>query len=119
MRPMVSRKMREGVYERDGYRCTRCGDIRPLSIHHRINRGMGGSKLRDHPACLLTLCVFCNSLLESSPTAAGTARARGWKLRSHQDPLAVPVYDPYDGTWYLLTDDYERVRTDPPGRDIA
>ncbi|MFD7753277.1 HNH endonuclease [Streptomyces sp. NPDC059757] len=32
------------VHDRDGGVCVRCGSDRDLTIHHRVNRGMGGAR---------------------------------------------------------------------------
>lgn len=109
------------ILDRDGNRCIRCGAVGDTLVpNHRANRGMGGSKSRETPANVVSMDSFCNSLIENSPTAARTARMRGWKLQSWHNPLEEPIYDPYDRLWYLLTDDYERVRTDPaPSREVT
>lgn len=90
-----SRKVRATVLERDQYQCVACG--KPVgmpgswwSIQHRVARGVGGGNV---PQNLLTLC--------GSATSAGCHRraedrdpefhARGYWLRSDEDPALVPV----------------------------
>lgn len=103
----VTPKARDLVYQRDGDKCAHCGNTFGLTIQHRANRGMGGSKLRDGPENLLTLCWQSNTRLESDSAFADLGRAMGWKLRSWQDPTEVPVRY-YDGNTYTLTDRFTR-----------
>lgn len=103
----VPRKTRALVLARDGDRCAHCGTSFGLTIQHRINRQMGGSKTRDTPAHLLTLCADSNTRLESDSSFADLGRLMGWKLRSWDDPEATPVRY-YDGNTYQLTDRFTR-----------
>lgn len=32
------------VFDRDGGACVRCGARESLTVHHRVNRGMGGAR---------------------------------------------------------------------------
>lgn len=104
---MNPRKARDLVFQRDGDRCAHCGTSFGLTIQHRINRQMGGSKTRDTPAHLLTLCHASNVRLEADSAFADLGRAMGWKLRSWQDPTEVPVRY-FDGSTYTLTDRFTR-----------
>lgn len=91
------------VWERDGGRCRNCG--RTLtgqrgvdwSIHHRLPRGMGGTRTasKDDPRYLLLLCgsgnTGCHGWMESHRTEA---YALGFLLRHTlppTDPETVPV----------------------------
>ncbi len=89
------------VVQRDGWACVFCGlDIsgrergRDWSIHHRIPRGMGGSKdpRLSLPANLVVLCgsgvTGCHGGVESYREGA---RARGLLLHRIEDPTEVPV----------------------------
>lgn len=91
----VTPKVRKLVYERDGERCVRCGQANGLTIQHRVSKGMGGSKLYDEPAYLVTMCNPCNVGLESNYERAEEGRFNGWKLPRHSkppvDPEKVPV----------------------------
>lgn len=89
--------------------CIHCGDLERVSPHHRRNRGMGGSKLRNNPANIIVLCSWLNSLLESDAEAAEIARRVGWKLSAGQDPLTVAVFYPKNRSWYRLDDNFNRV----------
>ena len=35
-------------------------------LHHRANRGAGGSRILDHPAVLVLVCSLCNSRAEDA-----------------------------------------------------
>lgn len=50
-------KKRARIYERDGYRCVRCGATTNLTLDHRIPRSKGGSDADDN---LQTMCAPCN-----------------------------------------------------------
>ena len=70
---------RQLVLERDGYRCVSCrssiyGHGQGFSIHHRMPRGMGGTRNPEVnlPANLLLLC------------GSGTTGCHGW-LESHRE----------------------------------
>lgn len=59
-RGMVSNKMRFSIYERDGYRCRRCGvseRYATLEIDHMIPISKGGKSTYEN---LQTLCHKCN-----------------------------------------------------------
>ena len=90
--------------ERDGG-CVHCGDVVTAVPNHRQNRGMGGSRKRNHPANIVVLCSEINGLIESDPVWATRAREYGWKLRPWDDPLFVPVYEPMWGVWWRLDDE--------------
>lgn len=102
-----------GILTRDGNRCLHCGTSDRLSIQHRVNRGMGGSKdPRIHaPSNLLTICWAFNVQMESQPDMAELGRKYGWKLTRDQDPLTVPVWDAQAQLWYRLDDEYNRTPT--------
>lgn len=93
---------------RDPY-CPHCGLGMPYLVpHHRKNRGMGGSKLLNNPANLLMVCADLNGKMEQQSQVAEDARLYGWKLKSWEDPLEVPVYDAWSGQVYKLKDDYTK-----------
>jgi hypothetical protein len=93
---------------RDPY-CIHCGIGVPYLVpHHRANRGMGGSKLRDNPSNILLVCALLNGAMEQQSQVAEDARRYGWKLESWQDPAIVPVYDAMTGFTYRLKDDYSK-----------
>jgi hypothetical protein len=97
----VSAETAETVVARDQWSCVGCGmGIMGLergvgwSIHHRIPRGMGGSKdpKISAPSNLVVLCgsgsTGCHGDAESYRDAA---RARGLLVWRSQDPAEVPV----------------------------
>lgn len=90
---------------RDGG-CVHCGETESVAPHHRVNRGMGGSKLRDNAANIVVLCSEFNGLIESDDRAADVARLYGWKLRAWEKPLETPLWHAGSKTWRLLQDDW-------------
>lgn len=106
----VSPKVRSQVFERDCKCCVACGTSYGLTIQHRINRGMGGSKRLDGYANLLTLCFACNTALESDAAFAEKGRDMGWKVHRNRgiDPADIPVFYHGDSRQWLLDDDGER-----------
>jgi hypothetical protein len=92
---------------RDNY-CLHCGEIEAISPQHRINRGMGGSKLRSNSANLIVLCSQLNNLIEADSWYQSMALRYGWKVPSWEKPEAVPVFDGISGVWYLLDNDWGR-----------
>lgn len=110
---MLSKAIRDKVIQRDHSTCWHCGESEAISIQHRQNRGMGGSKTRDRLDNLIVLCSAFNVLIESDATAAGFARDKGWKLSSWDD-YTTPVFNKNFGKWYLLTQSGEKIETTPP-----
>ena len=109
---MIAKKKREVITARDGERCVACGAVWQLTIHHRINRGSGGSKLFDGYEFLLTVCNPCNVSFESSAEVAEMARSLGYKLSRNANPpldaTKIPVYYQYLSKWYHLDADGEK-----------
>lgn len=94
------------ILDRDGWACVCCGLTVaqvPLTVHHRRNRGAGGSRdpRTNGPANGIACCRSCNDLMEASAARATEARARGWKLVHGQDPHLVPVVDWAGRAWLL------------------
>jgi 5-methylcytosine-specific restriction endonuclease McrA len=57
-------RLRAAVFRRDRYRCVICdapGVVSGLDIHHADPKGMGGSRLLDDPANLVSLCRACHT----------------------------------------------------------
>jgi hypothetical protein len=102
----MTRKQFQKYLERDRgcWHCGTTGD--DLIPHHRQNRGMGGSLLRDVPSNIIALCAEANGLLESNAAFAELGRKFGWKLRNHEIPTQVPVFG--HGGWWLLNDDFTK-----------
>lgn len=97
------------VYDRDGGACVRCGGRQDLTIHHRVNRGMGGAREPwiNQAHNLLTACTTCNGWFEDNPRES---YENGWKVRRPQLPGEVEVRYP-DGSLYVLTPDGVRRTT--------
>lgn len=93
---------------RDGAYCLRCGTRESLSVQHRANRGMGGSKLAGRPSNLIVLCIEDNVALEQDAGRAEQARDCGWKLSKFADPSEQPVLDVLERVWFQPTDDWTR-----------
>ena len=110
----LSPYIRRRLEQRDQY-CLHCGETNDLVIHHRKNRGMGGSKILDLYENLLRVCNYYNSAMEADAQTAEQARGWGHKLESWQG-LDEYVYDRCDGNWYeLLPDGTKKSMTWEPG----
>jgi hypothetical protein len=105
----IPKKIRDLIRARDQH-CYHCGVEEDLVPHHRINRGMGGSKLLDTPDNLMMVCAVYNGLMESDILTARNARGWGHKLAVWED-TARPVFDVVGGWWFLLPDG-SRVRVE-------
>ncbi|MFJ4342619.1 HNH endonuclease [Streptomyces sp. NPDC088915] len=100
--------VRQLVFHRDGGRCVRCGTIRDLTIHHRVNRGMGGARELwiNQPHNLLLVCRICNSWFEDHPRES---YSDGWKVRRPMLPSEMAVTYP-GGAQFVLYPDGTRAR---------
>ncbi|RSS86992.1 hypothetical protein EF903_17930 [Streptomyces sp. WAC05292] len=105
------------VHQRDGGRCVRCDSPRDLTIHHRVNRGMGSSREEwiNQPHNLLLVCTTCNSWFEDHPRESYSS---GWKVRRPMRPDEMTVIYP-GGAEYVLRADGTRARVMPPRRTSA
>lgn len=89
--------------------CYHCGQTADLIPHHRANRGHGGKNAKaSQPANIVTMCAEINGLMESDAAWAATARLNGWKISSFDDPTFRPIYDAYDGGWWILENDFSK-----------
>uniref|UniRef100_UPI003F498A4D HNH endonuclease n=1 Tax=Streptomyces sp. CA-136453 TaxID=3240050 RepID=UPI003F498A4D len=100
-------EVRAQVFARDNHRCVRCASGRDLTIHHRVNRGMGSSREEwiNRPQNLLTACRTCNGWFEDHPRES---YSEGWKVRRPMLPTELTVLYP-DGRQYALLADGTRV----------
>jgi hypothetical protein len=105
----IPKKVLNLIRARDQH-CYHCGVEEDLVPHHRINRGMGGSKLLDTPDNLMMVCAVYNGLMESDILTARNARGWGHKLAVWED-TGRPVFDVVGGWWFLLPDG-SRVRVE-------
>jgi hypothetical protein len=101
------------VLERDEYRCAVCGQSVleiPFNIHHRRNRGSGGSSdpAINAPSNLLTVCgtgtTGCHGWIGSSPAEA---LEHGYvvSLNSREATTDVPVVHAVFSASVFLLDD--------------
>jgi hypothetical protein len=109
----ISDRVRRIITERDGGKCWHCGETEGLQVHHRRNRGMGGSRELDRYDNLILVCSRWNLAMEADADAASEAREFGHKLGSCQD-FTNPVFDRTELTWYKLTEDGRREKTLAP-----
>jgi hypothetical protein len=115
--PKATRKeisaARDIVRERDGDTCQMCGrhlldQVR--SVHHRLNKGRGGSALLERASILIRACgdgvLGCHGRVTRNPDWAGMI---GWLL-PRNNPDIDPEQEPillFDG-WFLLDDEGNR-----------
>jgi hypothetical protein len=104
---------REAVLTRCHWRCVGCGSAHPLTVQHRVARGMGGraragADLTSHPANGLALCgsgtTGCHGWVERHPEHASTL---GWRIASGS-PVGAPYLWPAPGStweWVSVDDD--------------
>lgn len=107
-----TRKMSLQIKERDSH-CWHCGETDDLQMHHRRNRGMGGSKSLDRFDNLIRVCAWLNYAMESDAAVASEARDKGWKL-GQWDGFDTPVYDQALGRWFLLDQFGNKFPSAPP-----
>ena len=88
-----SRKVRALVLERDGHACVCCGQSvtgRPYSLQHRKRRSQGGSNSPSNLVVVLgTGTTGCHERIDSRRDPHD--EARGYTVRSWQNPALVPV----------------------------
>jgi hypothetical protein len=104
--------VRKKIMERDSGACWHCGTNDNVQIHHRTNRGMGGSKLLDRPSNLVVVCAEYNYAMESDFISARSARDLGHKVSRHASIIHSPIRH-FMGKWYLLDDRYQKYEVEP------
>lgn len=111
MAPEWPRLTAARLAERDGGpRCWHCGVEAAIGVQHRGVKGMGGSPDAERPSNGIVLCNALNVAVEQDADVAAWSEAYGWKVSKWVDPATVPVYDAMTGYWWLLLDDWTRVR---------
>lgn len=55
--PMGYEKLRQQVFQRDGWRCQACGAMSNLEVHHKQFRSHSGN---DSELNLITMCAACH-----------------------------------------------------------
>jgi hypothetical protein len=102
-------KQKRLIIDRDSM-CLPCGGRcgtpeEQLTVHHRMNRGHGGSKLANTIPNGLACCWQANGRMESDADFAELARGYGWKVarNGRARPEDVPVWVPWLSAWVLLT----------------
>lgn len=124
--PKATRAVQEAarrlVRQRDGHRCQLCGRSivdEPSSIHHRINRGSGGSALLERASILIRICGTGTTLCHGYVTEhTEKAAAWGWVLPRNNpdiDPTTEPILTHEHG-WVVLDDHGGRRQCQPPTR---
>lgn len=104
---------------RDGYACVCCGTPvvgQHYSLGHRLRASQGGKPV---PSNLITLLGLGGELHHGRIDSRRdpSDEARGYSLRSYQDPLVVPVTvcSPHGPGMSLWLSDDGRYLTAPPG----
>lgn len=107
---MVFVHAKEMVRSRDQDRCVWCG-LRGQEVHHRMNRGAGGSPMDPSSSALsrlVLLCSECHRLVGQFPQAA---EDQGLLVRHGVTACAeVPLL--YRGNLSMLTDDGQIVQVE-------
>jgi hypothetical protein len=113
----VQEEIRFMVLQRAMYKCERCGGGATafgFSVHHRLPRGMGGSKNSElhKPANLITLCGSgvdgCHGWVESNREQA---RLDGYLLFRIDSASEIPFKD-NEGNLWLINNFGEKKRFD-------
>lgn len=71
--------------------------------------------MRSNASNIVVVCSLSNGLFEASEGHSRAAQRYGWKLRAGQDSLTTPVFDAYEGVWYLLDDEFGKTEAPPVG----
>ena len=70
----VYRRLMKRVFERDDWRCRRCGSLENLQVHHKIKRSQQGNDSLDN---LETLCARCHISEHGQLCYTSTAAVHG------------------------------------------
>lgn len=99
--------IKKRIYQRDKGVCWHCGTDENITIHHRINRGMGGSKMLDMPSNLVLMCTEFNFLMEADLNAFKLAKEKGWKVSRHSRASTTEIQN-HEGRVFLLDDMFRK-----------
>lgn len=105
---------RKLVIERDRMTCQLCG-APGTNIHHRMGRGMGGSRGSwvNAPGGLIVLCgsgtTGCHGWVTEHPAEAAEC---GWVVHRNRGarPTDVQVWLPLEDAWFYFEDNGARTR---------
>ena len=97
-------EQRAATITRDGGICTLAGFVlgcthRATEANHRLNRMMGGSKLRNGMSNAAAICNPCNIAIESDAAARTIAIAHGVKVAEGSDPALTPMWSSFFAQW--------------------
>ena len=110
----VTNRIRQIVYQRDGFRCVACGTTNEITFQHRAATGMGGRGKKAPPLNAsdgLTLCLHDNQDAEAG--GQYRALAMGWKIRRNRGLITsheIPYFDYTERVYFLPTVDGMRSR---------
>ena len=108
----VKKEVRQNVYERDESLCVVRGSLwamlvpcgGPITLQHRVGRGMGGSKKWDTEPFLVSMCAIHNGLEPASAEFRAFCERQGYSVprwAADQFPIQrIPIK--YEDAWYLL-----------------
>ena len=74
--------LKQQIFDRDDWRCIRCLGA-ANDVHHRKLKGIGGSKLLDTPANLISVCRYCHTWIHAHPSDAYNS---GYMVHSWDNP---------------------------------
>ena len=106
----LPKKLLRQLQDRDSH-CWHCGTDQDLVPHHRKNRQAGGSKHLDNLLNVIMVCAQYNFEMEAVAEVAAMARVYKHKLRQ-TDTLHEPVFDRYQGKWFNLFLEGDKIATD-------
>lgn len=89
----VGKTVREAVFERDGYKCVRCGSDEKLQVDHILPQSCGGPHVIEN---LRTLCQSCNAARPVQGEALITDLARdGFTVESLRVKFGIDASIPF------------------------
>lgn len=95
-------KARKAALERDDGICRRCGDY-ATDVHHRVLRGMGGTKNKNIAVGMANLISLCRSCHSHVHLNVAESYESGFIVHSWGDPETVSIVTKF-GTLELRED---------------